>query len=327
MTKKRGARLSDGANEHYKKALSRFIQDVAPEQETDFVIPHERIVWRDAKGHFRKAPRPGRVPKGWKKQTIFQFTDVLGKPAKRPDDPERISARWIQYADPNAKRSTWKNADKVDFRKPLVAKIVEQRGDRKQPHTIEFLNFGKPKLWRKDDRKETRKFLVPEIFVGKKIEVRLEGKTVKEALGKFNWEVGSYGQRVVINSKVNYFHRDLDGDLINDKFNADLIEEWHSAPNLTVDTEDKETYGSILKNRYAMEIRKGFASRRVRFTQLDALVELYDQGAFADEEEFEELYALMESRDQAERVTVVLLITVEDIRKKSVTKKSKKKPS
>lgn len=323
---RRLSRESSDRSALYREGLRRLHVPDAPQPEPNFVIPHERIVWRDAKGRFKKAPLSGRAPKGWKKQRVVQYVDTLGKPAKKPEDPELIANRWIQYREipERGKRSSWKNADKVDFRKPLQARIVEQRGDRKQPHEILLLDEGKVRRWSKDARAENRRFLVPEIFVGKKIEISLEGRTVKEALGRFNWEVGYYGQRVVINSRVQYYYRDSDGDMQREKFNADLIEEWVSAPNILATGSEKETYGSILRNRYAEQIRAGFASRRARFTRLDTLVELYDQGAFSDEDEFQSLYEIFAQRDQAEKVSIQLVILVEDLAKKT---KKKKKPN
>lgn len=303
------------------------LRDQVGVQEPEFVIPHTREVWRDAKGHFRKAPLPGKTPRGWKKTKLVQYTNLEGKSVKKPEDPSLVSARWIQYREEPqpGKRSSWKNADKVDFRKNLQARIVEQRGDRKQPHIVTVLEDGKFRKWSKNHRAENRRFLVPEIFTGRKIEIAMEGRTVKEALGKYNWEVGEYGQRVSINSKVNYFYTDQRGIEQREKFNADIIEEWRSAPNIKSEGESKETYGSILRNRFAIEIRRGFASRRARFTSLDTLEELYEQGAFPDEEDFQQLYAIFSERDQAERVTMQLVILVEDLPKS--TKKTIKKPN
>ena len=157
--------------------------------------------------------------------------------------------------------------------------------------------------------------MFPAIVPDRKIEIRLEGSTVKEALSKFSWEIAEWGQEVHVTGSVKYEYADEDGRRQRDFFAVNMIEDWRTGPGMGywiyengkrlefIKTEN--SYGDILKTNLGIEIREGFARRQVRFTTLDALSDLFDAGMIP-----EELFEELESRDQAERVILYLLISI-----------------
>lgn len=314
MSKVKKRTFRDKDKERFaSETLDRFLSSNVQKEDV-YVIPHTSTRYRDAKGRFRKLPPNGKKPRGWKKVTIQTFTDTSGRPTKKPENLDLVSNRWQQFREIGSK--VWKNADKTDFRKQLYSRIVEQRGDRKQPHSVYLLNNGDPMRWTKHDKAETKKLLIPELVTDKKLELMLEGSTVREALNKYNWEIAEYGQEVHIQYKVHYYYQDYDGNLNREKFGGSLIEDWISAPNLgrTINGEfepGSETYGSILSNHLGNDIRSGFARNQVRFTTLDALTDLYDQGLIDDD-----LFETLEDRFQAEKVKIFLMIRIRNKKKK-----------
>lgn len=293
--------------------LDKFLGSVTQKEDV-FAIPHESTRYRDSKGRFRKMPANGKKPRGWKKVTVRTFTDATGRQIKKPTNLELVSNRWTQYREIGSR--VWKNADKTDFRKPLFARVVEQRGDRKQPYSVQLLNNGDPMRWTKNDIAENRRFLIPELVTDKKIELSLEGSTVREALSRYNWEIAEYGQEVHIQYKIHYYYNDFDGTLNREKFGGSIVEDWIHAPNLgkTIDgifERGSETYGSILSNKLGNDIRAGFARNQVRFTTLDALTEMYDNGLIDSD-----LFETLEERSQAEKVKIFLMIRIRNKKKK-----------
>lgn len=311
----RKKKIKDSRREFNNKVRAEF-KDKAetPERESAFVLAHTSVRYRNAKGQFVKLPGNGRKPKGWKRVSVTTYTDTLGRPVKKPPTYDTISARSIQYREEGSR--TWKNADKVDFRKKLHARVVEQTGDRKQPVKVRDLNGGKPQVWTKSKKADTRIYLFPAIVPDRKLELRLEGSTVREALSKYNWEIAEWGDEVHLTGTVRYEYHDEDGNRNRQKFALNLIEDWKKAPNMghwiynevgekVEFIQGQNTYGEVLKTNIGIEIRRSFANQRVRFTTLDALTELYDNGEIP-----EEIYEMLEERDQAEKVILYLLIKI-----------------
>lgn len=309
-------------SDEFNRKIRRDFHDIGEaESASPFVLPHASTRYRDSKGRFRKLPANGKKPAGWKRVTVATYTDATGKTVPKPLYPESIATRSIQYRE-TKKGSRWKTADKVDFRKPLFARVVEQTGERAQPVKVRDLNGGVPQIWTKNRKAENKSFLFPAIIPDRKIEIRLEGATVKEALSKFSWEIAEWGDEVHVTGSVKYEYTDEEGTRHREKFAINLIEDWRTAPNMghwiyneigekTEFVKGDNSYGDILKTNVGIEIRAGFARRQVRFTTLDALTDLFDNG-MVPEELFEEL----ESRDQAERVTLYLLISIRHKTKK-----------
>lgn len=309
------------SDEFNRKIRRDFHEMGEAETASPFVLPHASTRYRDSKGRFRKLPPNGKKPAGWKRVTVTTYTDATGKTVAKPFSPDFIASRSIQYRE-DKKGSRWKTADKVDFRQPLFARVVEQTGDRAQPVKVRDLNNGKSQIWSKSKKAESKQYLFPAIVPDRKIELRLEGSTVKEALSKFAWDVAEWGQEVHVTGSVKYEYTDEEGIRHREKFAVNMVEDWRTAPNMGQwiynDIGEKvefikgeNTYGDILKTNLGIEIREGFARRQVRFTTLDALSDLFDAGMIP-----EELFEELESRDQAERVTLYLLISIRQKTKK-----------
>ncbi len=310
----RKKKIKDSRRDFNLKVRADFKDKTTPEMESAFLLPHVSVRYRNSKGQFAKLPGNGRKPKGWKRVEVTTYTDAQGKPAKKPTSYDVISSRSIQYREEGTR--TWKNADKVDFRKKLYARVVEQTGDRKQPVKIQELNKGKSQLWTKAKKADTRIYLFPAIVPDRKLEIRLEGSTVKEALSKFNWEIAEWGEEVHIAGTMRYEYTDDEGERHRQKFAINLIEDWHKAPNMghwVYDSngekdhfiQGQNTYGDILKTNLGIEIRRSFANQRVRFTTLDALADLYQNGDIP-----EEVYERLAVRDQAEKVIFYMLLSI-----------------
>lgn len=266
-----------------------------------------RTAWIDQRGRRVKAPE-GEPPAGWRQVAWQAYRDTKGrwvKPSREALDAieTQYEIRYRLTKGLPGKRNEWRTEEDITrddpylwMRKLDVARF-SRKGDKGRWTMLGILDKNQDlrNLAALDKYRRLRWSEVPQ---EQKIEVRLQGRTLAEALGRFVFPV-AYGETWSISGMVNVSYRNDAGQPEEASLTFSTVEDWYKRylrdkdGNILRDPEtgkprfdpNSGVYGQDLhaswRNRVRDEVSKRLADIGVRFSNAESVRKLWEDGSLA----------------------------------------------